>query len=219
MWQLNGAQKAATTLVDGLLTVAADESASTLTVKATSEQDDDFFATAIVTLTGGTGGNTQKEANILEFSFTGIVGVATIDNSKHTVAAIAACEINLASITPAFKLSDGATATVDGKPQTGEQTALNFAEPVTCKVTSADGKTILDWTVTIKHPDDCPTAKKYITYNKPVTAYYIEYNGGAIDANIMDIGYGFQESSDVIEAYENQKYSFVKWIDWMDTAG
>jgi hypothetical protein len=75
-------------------------------------------------------------------------------------------------------------------------------------LTTPDGETA-DWTVTIKLPDDCPQVKKYITYNKPVTAYYIEYNGGAIAANRNTNAGNYGR---VIEACENKKYAYVSWI-------
>jgi hypothetical protein len=55
----------------------------------------------------------------------------------------------LADITAEFTLSTGATATVDGTPQVSGTTANDFNDPVTYNVTSGDGETTLDWTVTI----------------------------------------------------------------------
>jgi hypothetical protein len=49
--------------------------------------------------------------------------------------------------------------------------------------------------------------KKYVTYNKPVTAYYIEFSDGTIDANKGK----FDRGNPVIEAYENKKYSEIYW--------
>jgi len=42
--------------------------------------------------------------------------------------------------------------------------------------------------------------KKYITYNKPINAYYIEFNGGYIQANIKP------GISRLVIAYENKEY-------------
>jgi len=50
--------------------------------------------------------------------------------------------------------------------------------------------------------------KKYFTYNKPVTAYYIEYNGGMIDANKKN---GTGHYGNVVEAYEDKKYTEIQW--------
>lgn len=50
--------------------------------------------------------------------------------------------------------------------------------------------------------------KKYITYNKPVTAYYIEYNGGIIEANKqIDSG----NDKDVVVAYETKNHTHIIW--------
>ena len=54
--------------------------------------------------------------------------------------------------------------------------------------------------------------KKYITYNKPVDAYYIEYSGGIIDANLPEkstncTGFAFTDAFAI--AYENRKFSEV----------
>ncbi len=50
-WSLDGTTNSGTTLVDGLLTVAADESATEVTVKATSVGDTTMVAAATVTVT------------------------------------------------------------------------------------------------------------------------------------------------------------------------
>jgi hypothetical protein len=92
-----------------------------------------------------------------EFSFTGQVGDAVIDAQKRTVKAVAECGKNIAALTPKFKLlPEGTTAKVDGKLQTSEETTVNFSEPVTYVLTSADGQITAEWTVTITLPDDCP---------------------------------------------------------------
>jgi hypothetical protein len=92
---------------------------------------------------------------------------------------------------------------VDGKPQESGKTANNFADAVVYKLAAPDGTTA-EWTVTVTLPDDCPQVKKYITYNKPVTAYFIEYDGGMINAN--------KETDKLVaEAYENKKYADIRW--------
>jgi hypothetical protein len=94
---------------------------------------------------------------------------------------------------------------VGGTPQVSKTTANDFNDPVIYKVTSGDGETTRDWTVTITKP--LPQGKKYLTYNKPVKAYYIEYDGGAIEENRNeDAG----RSGYVIEAYENKKWANVQ---------
>ena len=143
----------------------------------------------------------------VEFSFANQRGTSDIDAKKRTVKAVAECGTNLASLAPEFKLSpEGTTASFEGKAQESGKTAQNFTDAVVYTLTTPDGETA-EWTVTITLPDDCPKVKKYITYNKPVTAYYIEYNGGAIAAN---------RNEDIpvyVEAYENKEYARIEWWD------
>jgi hypothetical protein len=151
----------------------------------------------------------------VEFSFANQRGTSDIDAKKRTVKAVAECGTNIASLAPEFKLSpEGTTATVDGKAQESGKTAHNFTDAVVYTLTTPDGETA-EWTVTVTLPDDCPTVKKYITYNKPVTAYFVEYNGGAIDANkgtnSLTDAQKWGRGNPIIEAYENKKYSAIYW--------
>jgi hypothetical protein len=151
---------------------------------------------------------TEQDANFVAFTFDGIDGAAEIDRDERTVSAQAKETVDLSDIVAEFTLSTGATATVDGTPQVSGTTANDFNDPVIYEVTSGDGETTLDWTVTIIK--DMAVGKKYITYNKPVTAYYIEYNGGMVDANKNgDAGnYG-----NVIEAYSTGIKAEILWND------
>jgi len=92
---------------------------------------------------------TEQEANIVAFTFAGIDGTATIDKTAHTVTAKAKETVDLTAIKAEFTLSLNAAATVNGTAQVSKQTVNNFTNPVTYRVTSADGKTTNDWTVTI----------------------------------------------------------------------
>ena len=92
---------------------------------------------------------TNKEANIVTFIFAGIEGSATIDKTVHTVTAKTKEMADLTEIVVEFTLSTNATATVNGTAQVSKQTANNFTNSVTYCVTSGDGKTTQDWTVTI----------------------------------------------------------------------
>jgi hypothetical protein len=150
-----------------------------------------FACLAVTTVMSGC--EKEPDPNVpafAEFSFANQRGAASIDAKKRTVKATAECGTNLASLAPEFRLSpEGATATVNGEPQVSGETAQNFAEPVVYTLTTPDGTTA-DWTVTITLPDDCPQVKKYITYNKPVTAYYMEYT---------------EDGEDMFVAYENKE--------------
>jgi len=92
---------------------------------------------------------TEQEANIVTFTFAGIDGTATIDKTTHTVTAKAKETTDLTAIKAEFTLSKNATAKVGSTAQVSGQTANNFTSPVIYKVTSGDGKTTQDWTITI----------------------------------------------------------------------
>ncbi len=136
---------------------------------------------------------------------------ASINAQSKTLTVTVACGTNLAALTPEFTLTpEGTTAKVNSTAQTSGETAVNCTSPVVYTLATADGQTTAQWTLTVKLPDDCPTAKKYITYNQPVKAYLIEYNGGAIAANRNN---NAGNSGTVLEAYENKKYADVHWRD------
>lgn len=88
-------------------------------------------------------------ADIVSFTFNGISGTAVIDKDALTVTATADETVDLNSIAPTFTLSNGATAEVNGTAQTSGVTDNNFTVPVTYSVTSEDGLTTNDWTVTV----------------------------------------------------------------------
>ena len=92
---------------------------------------------------------TEQEANIVTFTFAGIDGTATIDKTAHTITAKADGTVDLTAIKAEFTLSLNATATVNGTAQVSKTTVNNFTNPVTYSVTSADGKTTNEWTVTV----------------------------------------------------------------------
>jgi hypothetical protein len=171
--------------------------------------DEDKRFTAKFTAIGG------GDPNPPAFTAFSVLGqTAVIDAASRTVKATVACGTNLTALTPTFTLTPaGATAKVNGNVQTSGVTEVDFSEPVTYTLATADGQTTAVWTVTVTLPDDCPPPvgdKKYITYNEPVTAYYIEYNGGMIEANEGD-GIWAGNLSIVVEAYENKKYTEITW--------
>jgi hypothetical protein len=92
---------------------------------------------------------TEQDADIVAFTFEGIDGHSAIDKTAHTVVSKAAETVDLTAIVAEFTLSTGATATVGGTAQTSRQTPNNFTAPVTYKVTSGDGATVNDWTVSV----------------------------------------------------------------------
>ncbi|MDR1224305.1 MAG: DUF5018 domain-containing protein [Tannerella sp.] len=92
---------------------------------------------------------TEQDADIVAFSFDGIDGKATIDRAAFTVTAKAGETVDLTAVVAEFTLSKGATAKVGNTAQVSGVTANNFSGPVTYRVTSGDGLTANDWTVTV----------------------------------------------------------------------
>ena len=90
-----------------------------------------------------------QEANFTAFSFTGIIGTATIDQNGKIITALAGSSVDLTTLKVNFTLSPNATAIVNGVPQTSGVSENNFSLPVTYVVTSGDGSTAKNWTVTI----------------------------------------------------------------------
>jgi hypothetical protein len=97
--------------------------------------------------------------------------------------------------------SDTSVATVS---VSGVVTAVSKGTAIIACITGSGAKSAT-CVVTVTNQT---TTKKYITYNQPVMAYYIEYNGGAITANRKSSA---GNNGTVIEAYENKKYAYVWW--------
>ncbi|MDR0559727.1 MAG: isochorismatase family protein [Prevotellaceae bacterium] len=100
----------------------------------------------------------QEALLITAFSFEGQDGKAQIDSNRHSIKINAKCGTDLAAITASFTLSpEGIRAKVEGVPQTSGESVLDFsAKPVVYTLTSADGKTTVDWEITVVLPDNCP---------------------------------------------------------------
>jgi hypothetical protein len=126
------------------------------------------------------------------FTFEGIDGAAEIDRDELTVTAQAKETVDLSDITSEFTLSTGATATVDGTPQVSGTTANDFNDPVTYTVTSGDGETTLDWTVTIIKP--LPEGKVLYSYNPPAGYYFVvKYTDE--DGEVKELAYGYGDGA------------------------
>ena len=124
---------------------------------------------------------TEQEANIVTFTFADIDGSADIDKSARTVTAKAKETVDLSAIKAEFTLSLNAIATVNGVTQVSKQTANNFTSPVTYSVTSGDGKTTNEWTVTITKTGDDGND---IIKNRPAV-----YSMSITGSQNSDIGY------------------------------
>jgi hypothetical protein len=115
-------------------------SAVTITVTA---EDGVAMQAWTVNVTEASGGGLSMETDILSFSFPEETGAATIDDTAHTIAIEVANGTDLTMLTPAFTISDGATAS----PATGTQG--NYSSAVTITVTAEDATTIQAWTVNV----------------------------------------------------------------------
>ncbi len=123
----------------------------------------------------------SDEPSFTSFTFTGQKGKSKINVKNRTVEAVAEVTVDLAAITPNFKLSPtGTEATVIGEQQISGATTQSFWEPVKYILTTADGVATA-WTVTITYPDgnnnggggkDNPQGRL-----KAATIKYIDANG------------------------------------------
>lgn len=87
--------------------------------------------------------------NINEFSFAEQYQEAVVDTAANTVDIIVNFDADPASLTPTFRLSPQATARIASTVQTSGATANDYANPVTYEITSSDGLTVENWTVTV----------------------------------------------------------------------
>lgn len=114
----------------------------------------DYSSAFTITVTAEDGTTTQdwtvnvtkelnNETDILTYTMPSQTGDGTIDIASHTVDITVAGGTNLASLTPTFTLSDGATSV----PASG--TAGDYTSPVIIAVTAEDGTTTQDWTINV----------------------------------------------------------------------
>ena len=99
---------------------------------------------------------TPEAPAFTDFSFEGQEGVAVIDAENRTVTALAECGTDITALKPTFTLSPaGTTAKVDGAVQTSATSVVDFSEPVTYTLATADGQATANWTVTVTLPENC----------------------------------------------------------------
>ena len=145
----------------------------------------------------------EQEADIVAFTFEGIEETAAIDPTEHTVTAKAEETTDLTAMKAEFTLSLNATATVNGAAQVSKQTANNFTNPVTYIVTSADGKTTNEWTVTITKTGGDGSD---ITKNRPAV-YSITLSGNQNSDNGYHMTYTKLSIMTADGYYEKTDYS------------
>lgn len=91
----------------------------------------------------------NNEAEIVSFEVDMQMAAATINTTAATITLEVLNGTNLATLTPEFTLSLGATATIAAVEQVSGVTVVDFTNPVQYTVTAEDGVTEKIWTVTI----------------------------------------------------------------------
>ena len=132
----------------------------------------------MTTIVAGVG---EGYADILTFTFEGIVGEAVIDPDELTVTATADETVNLDWIMPTYTLSEGATAQMDGFDLTSGADAIDFTEMQVFTVTSSDGTLINLWKITITK-EDAGDEEWSLPENLKVTVQWI--NNGETRTNV-----------------------------------
>jgi len=103
------------------------------------------------------------ETDILTYSIPEQISPANIDDVNHEIDVEVPFGTDVTNLVASFTLSEGASATVSGVPQTSGTSTNNFTNPVIYTVTAEDGSTTQDWTVTVTEStapqgSDCATA-------------------------------------------------------------
>jgi hypothetical protein len=93
--------------------------------------------------------DTEQDADIVAFTFANIDGSSSINKSARTITAKAKETVDLTTLVAEFTLSKGASAKVGNTTQESKRTVNNFSNPVVYRITSGDGETQNDWTVTV----------------------------------------------------------------------
>ncbi len=88
-------------------------------------------------------------ADITSFRLDEQTQQSVIDEADKTILTYVANGIDRSTLIPTFYLSTGATAKVGATPQQSGVTANDFTAPVVYSVTSEDGLTTTDWTITV----------------------------------------------------------------------
>jgi trimeric autotransporter adhesin len=117
--------------------------AVTLTVTA---QDGSTTQDYIVSVTRA---NANVATNIITFNLAEQSRPAVINELYHTINIEVVFVTDLTSLIPAFELSPGATAEINGLVQISGTTANGFIDPVTYTIVAEDGITKQEWIVTV----------------------------------------------------------------------
>lgn len=93
----------------------------------------------------------NDKAEITAFNLPHATGPATIDTVARTIEFElgGSDDIDITNLVATFSLSAGATAKVNGVPQTSGVTSNDFTNPVTYVVTAENGIVVKEWTVSV----------------------------------------------------------------------
>ncbi len=114
----------------------------------TNEEDSEWMVYPQNTFTYLGWHGLNEEADILSFGVDEQMAAAVIDPVAATITLEVLNGTDLATLTPEFTLSSGATATIGAVDQVSGVTVVNFTAPVVYTVEAESGTT-KDWTVTI----------------------------------------------------------------------
>ncbi len=148
--------------------------------------------------------------NINEFSLAEQVQEADIDTAANTVDifVVFGTDLTTTPLTPTFTLSTGATARVAGAVQTSGATANDYTNPVTYEITSEDGLTVENWTVTV-------TVDNGIVVDMPFSGDATDLSGKGNDGTLNG---GIALTEDRF-SNPNSAYLFDGMDDFIDVSG
>jgi nicotinate-nucleotide pyrophosphorylase len=214
--------------------VSTFDSASAFTNGSTAQITTGDFFIIKVTAADGTINysrvNVTVNSNVVSlsgFSFNSLTPNVTgiVDNSLRTVQLSVPSGTNLTALVATFTLSAGTTAAVAGTPQVSGQTANNFTSAVTYVLTSQDGTTVQNYSITAVAANN-PSAPRSLTATggqgsaslswsaplsdggRPVNGYVVE---SSLDStNWTDVGNTNESTTSLIisSLSNNTKYYF-----------
>ena len=184
--------------------VSTFDSASAFTNGSTAQITTGDFFIIKVTAADGTINysrvNVTVNSNVVSlsgFSFNSLTPNVTgiVDNSLRTVQLSVPSGTNLTALVATFTLSAGTTAAVAGTPQVSGQTANNFTSAVTYVLTSQDGTTVQNYSVTAVAANN-PSAPRTLTATGGQESVSLSWSAPLSDGGRPVNGYVIQSSVD-----------------------